>query len=488
MTHAVRGLGFAATFALVYTFAFVPQARAQSTAAYVYVQVQGPAGPVYGYSASSGGQLSPISSSPFKPGTAIVGGNGSKFFTLGHTLLHSWAVGSNGAIGSQLSDIGFMGYTGGSCAGTQDGDVTGVLDHTGKYIYLVLQNYEKTQTSDTCQTYQSYIINSGGSFSFDGATEYNSLGNTSVGLPSILGDESYAYANNYVFGTNDLLAFRRQNSGTLENISYDETDPTMNGGTYTPYYPDASPAGDFLVVQLYPNNNTSAPPQLGSYTVDSQGNIASTNTQSNMPTSALIRPRSTFSPNGAMLALYADNGASNAGSGIEIYRFNGSAPLALYENLLSGTPIDDVAWDTSNHLYAISKAKNMLYVFAVTTTSANLVSTTSLGTPASMVIVSQTASSGSSGCPAPEGQGINVCAPITGSTVGSSVQIDAAANVSGGVYRFELWNGSTKLLTVRDSGVMDQTISLAPGSYRLTFVAYNSAGYHVYSKSDFTVQ
>lgn len=488
MMHEVRGLGLAATLALISSFAVAPRAKAQSTAAYVYVQVGGAAGAVYGYSASASGQLTPISGLPFKPGTAIVGGNGSKFFTLGHTLLHSWAVGSNGAIGSQLSDVGFMGYTGGSCAGTQDGDASAVLDHTGKYIYLVLQNHEKTQTGDTCQTYQSWIANNDGSFTFDGATEYNSLENTSVGLPSILGDETYAYANDYVFGSNYFLAFQRQSSGTLENITYNETDPTMNGGSYSAYYPDASPTGDYLAVQLYPNNNTSAPPQLASYTVDSQGNIATTNTQSNMPASMLIHPASVFSPNGQMLALYAANGVGSATSGIELYNFNGSAPLTRYESLLSGTPIDQVQWDTSNHLYAISKAKNMVYVFAVTTSSANLVSSMSLGTPASIVVVSQTASSGSSGCSAPEGQGINVCTPTTGSTVGSPVQINAAANVSGGVYRFELWNGSTKLLTVRNSSVMDQTISLAPGSYRLTFDAYNSAGTHVRSLSAFTVQ
>jgi len=67
------------------------------------------------------------------------------------------------------------------------------------------------------------------------------------------------------------------------------------------------------------------------------------------------------------------------------------------------------------------------------------------------------------------------------------VQINAAATVSGGVYRFELWNGSTKLLS-EDNGIMDQTLSLAPGSYKLTFDARNASGTHEYAYSDITVQ
>lgn len=485
MTHSVRGFGLAATLALVSTFAVVPMAKSQSTAAYVYVQVQGPAGPVYEYNANSSGQLTPISGSPFKPGTAIVGGNGSKFFTLGHTLLHSWAVGSNGAIGSQLSAIGFSGYTGGSCAGSQDGDATGVLDHSGKYIYLVLQNHEKTQTSDTCQTFQSWIVNNDGSFSFDGASEQNSLENTWVGLPSILGDESYAYANNYVSGTNNLLGFRRQSSGTLEVISYNETDPTMSGGSYTAYYPDASPAGDYLVAQLYPNGDTSAAPQLASYTVDSQGNIASTNTQSNMPT--VPGNETVFSPAGNFVADWG-----GIGDGIEIYKFNGAAPLTLYTTLLSdgSTTIQQVAWDNSNHLYAISYGRNKLYVFTVTSTSVTQDAVVSLGMPLSLAVVSQAASSGGGGgsCTAPTANGVNVCSPAEGATVSSPVQISAAATVSGGVYRFELWSGGKKLLS-SDNGTMNQTLPLAPGSYKLTFDAYNSSKtVHEYATRDITVQ
>jgi hypothetical protein len=90
-------------------------------------------------------------------------------------------------------------------------------------------------------------------------------------------------------------------------------------------------------------------------------------------------------------------------------------------------------------------------------------------------------------CPAPSANGINVCSPTQGASLTSPVSISATATVSGGVYRFELWSGSTKLLNVRNSGAMDQSLSLASGSYQLTFTAYNTAGTHVYATRNITV-
>ena len=90
-------------------------------------------------------------------------------------------------------------------------------------------------------------------------------------------------------------------------------------------------------------------------------------------------------------------------------------------------------------------------------------------------------------CSAPSANGINICSPTQGASVTSPVSISATATVSGGVYRFELWSSGTKLLNVRDSGVMNQSLSLAPGSYQLAFTAYNASGTHVNATRDITV-
>jgi len=53
------------------------------------------------------------------------------------------------------------------------------------------------------------------------------------------------------------------------------------------------------------------------------------------------------------------------------------------------TPINQVKWDGSNHLYATSYNGNKLYVFAVTPTSVTEDTSISIGSPFSMVVVSE---------------------------------------------------------------------------------------------------
>lgn len=476
MTHCLRGLGLAATLVFVSSLTVVPQADAQSTAAYLYVQVGGPSGAVYGYSANSSGQLTAISGSPFKPGTAIVGGNGTQFFTLGETLLHSFSVGSNGAIGSQVSQVPVYDYSGSDCGYSSYPDDSAVLDHTGKYMYVLLQG----GTSGTCEAYQTYAISSSGDFTFLGDTETNIQNEEPVTggtyLPSILGNETFAYAGDYSGHLMGLVGFQRASSGELQSMQFTETDPPLNNNYWGTSSPDASPTGNYVALLLYPGD--SGPPYLASYTVDSKGNLSTTNTTSNMP---VVKGDSTiFSPSGALLANW---GGLN--DGLELYHFNGAAPIAPYQQLLKGTTIQQVAWDSSNHLYAISNSSNMIYVFTVTPTSVTQVSSYSIKAPVSVVVVNKAQTSG--GCAAPSGNGVNVCSPAEGATVGSPVQISAAATVSGGVYRFEVWNGTTKLLS-SDNGTIDQSLSLAPGSYKLTFDAYNSSkSTHEYAYRDVTV-
>lgn len=488
MTHAGKGLGLAATLVLVSCLAVVPQAKAQSTAAYVYVQSQGPAGPVYEYSANTSGQLSAIAGSPFKPGTAIVGGNGSQFFTLGHTLLHSWVVGSNGAIGSQLSQVPVFDYGGSSCGASNSGDNGAVLDHTGKYAYVLLQG----GSSGTCEAYQTYSIGSGGDFTFLGDAE-ETVSNQApvsggVGLPSILGNEMFAYANAYSGHLSSVIGLKRASSGELQTMQFTEKDPTLGGysSNYSPAYPDASPSGNYVVIQLYPYD--SGRPQLGSYSVDSNGNLSTTNTSSNMPTTSLYPVGSTFSPDGSLFVVYGGGQpAGSVGNGIEIYHFNGASPLTLDTTMLNGTPIDEVAWDSTHHLYAISRAEGKMWVFVVGPSSYGQTALVSVTSPVSLVVVNQ-APSGPATCSPPTSDGISVCSPSEGEMTNAPVKIDATAMVSGGVYRFEVWSGGKKLLS-SDTNTINQTITLAPGSYKLTFDAYNSnKSSHEYATRNITVQ
>jgi hypothetical protein len=387
MKFAVRGLGLAASLALVSTAPVVTPAKAQSMppAAYVYVQISSLQGSVYGFSSSSTGKLTPIQGAPWKPAGSIIGSNKSQFFTLGQDLIHSYGIASDGAIESQLAQMPILDYAGSSCNDGLQGDNGAVLDHTGKYIYVKLEDND-----GVCAAYQSYKINSDGAFAFDGDTELNWNGNgESAGLPSILGNESFAYSDyDYLNSGPVVTGFRSETSGTLELMQFQENYPALSDDYYVTGGPDASPAGNYLVLQLWPADG--GPTQLASYTVDSEGSISTTNTSSNMPTSALTNPQSTFSPSGNLFVLYAGaNNTPSAGDGIEIYNFNGAAPLTLNTKLMPETPINQVAWDSSNHMYAISWFENRLYVFTVTPTSITGDTVWDIGGPVKMVLVSK---------------------------------------------------------------------------------------------------
>jgi len=395
MTHAVKGLSFATSLVLVSALAAVPQAGAASTppaAAYVYIQIQGPGGAVYGFRASSTGQLSAISGGPWKPVGQAVGATSTKFFTSGEDLIHSYGIASDGSIGPQLGQIPVLDYAGSGCAGS-GGINQARLDHTGKYLYVLLAN----GGDRPCAAYQTYIINKDGSFTFDGDTEETLESGGGADIPSILGDERFAYAD---ISTGPLpgsgpvptvVGFRRESSGTLEKMQFTESDPAPSqGSSYTIKQPDASPTGNYVVLQFYAGNAN--PPQLGSYTVDSEGNISSTNTSSNMAATTLDNPSTTFSPSGDLFAAYADNGFSafvGEGNGMQIYTFNGAAPLTFYARPLGETPIDQVAWDSSDHLYALSIPYDDLYVFTVTSTTVTQDMKLSIGAPYKLVVVSK---------------------------------------------------------------------------------------------------
>jgi len=387
MSHRTRSLSFAATLLIVFTLAAIPKGRAQSTsspAAYVYIQIQGPEGSVYGFSASSTGRLSAIPGAPWKPTGLIIGDNKYLLVTMGLDNLHSWAIDANGAIGGALESNPDTDFGDECDAGS---NVGAVLDHTGQYVYVLQQN----GGTDPCMAYKSFQISnqySEGVFDGVGVTEANPAPGGGDGLPSILGDESFAYADQYDGHLNSIIGFQRESSGALNLIG--TMNPTFPGSaTYTPYHPDASPAGDYVVLQEYADNSGMG--QLGSFTVDSAGNLSSTNTAETMPDSPFYITGTTFSPSGSLFVTWADNGggSSGLGNGIQIYSFNGAAPLTPYKTLLSGTPIDQVAWDSSNHLYAISKSDNELYVFTVTPTSVTEDTSWSIGAPFKMLVVSE---------------------------------------------------------------------------------------------------
>ena len=68
-----------------------------------------------------------------------------------------------------------------------------------------------------------------------------------------------------------------------------------------------------------------------------------------------------MAPSGKLLAV--------AGSGgVQIFHFNGAAPLTPEGGLLTTHFIESTYWDNANHLYGLS-ADGLLFVFTVTPTN-----------------------------------------------------------------------------------------------------------------------
>jgi hypothetical protein len=103
--------------------------------------------------------------------------------------------------------------------------------------------------------------------------------------------------------------------------------------------------------------------QLATYTADSSGNLTTNSTYSNMP-SVLVGGVNDYrmSPSGQYLAV-------GGTKGFQIFHFNGANPITPYTGLLTSTRIDQIFWDNSNHVYALSRSASKVFVYTVTSTA-----------------------------------------------------------------------------------------------------------------------
>jgi hypothetical protein len=102
---------------------------------------------------------------------------------------------------------------------------------------------------------------------------------------------------------------------------------------------------------------------LASYTINnSTGAIQSTNTWANMP--------STIANQAIAMSWAGDLLATSGQYGLQFFHFNGAAPATAYGAVLQpNVQFNQLAWDKSNHLYALNYSAGELYVYTVTPTS-----------------------------------------------------------------------------------------------------------------------
>ena len=384
MTPAVTARKFVSSFASLAALAAMPAllstpAKAATPVAYVYVQTN-PG--INVYSVNSAGQLTLVKGSPFADAGQMEGNNGAYLIAVGTDYLHSYKIESNGAVGPQAAQIDTQGYDGSQCGNTNGGEPNGAqFDHTGHDFYVQLYGAPGNGgVYAVCAAWQSYRIESDGAFTFLGAIEYGGNADhdaTESSIPTVSSNDAFAYGVFPEFsGFSDTAfsTFTRNTSGELEvNNSFTEKDPSANpnmaGGpwTYFPVLTQADPAGHLAVLLVSESFNNCCgaygPEQLASYTINSSGGVASTSTWQNMPTPGFANATSMdMSPSGKLLAL--------AGApGLQVFHFNGASPVTAFGTpLLTNVTIDQLAWDSSNHLYALSYSSGELYVYTATPT------------------------------------------------------------------------------------------------------------------------
>jgi hypothetical protein len=387
MNRRPKTFGFVAFLALLtagpaFTQTPAPDSKAAAPVANVYVQTHKG---VAVYSTAADGKLTVVEGSLFADTGQIAGSNGSYLISVGTDYLHTYKIESNGAVGKQASEINTQAYSGAEC-GITDG-AGAILDHTGHYFYVQLFGATSNGGEEnSCAAWQTYKVGSNGEFTFLGSNVLDYGSNDSaaaISLPTLSSNDKFAYS---YFGTDfapTFAALERDSSGVLEEMStfrpvnpVPDPSPTDSTNNYFPTSMAADPAGHLAVamVESFAIPYPGPPQQLASYTINSTtGAIESTNTWSDMPKlwgDAGVNSAFTLnmSPSGKLLAV-------GSYPGLKIFHFNGAAPITSYSALLlPEVDIDQLAWDNSNHLYALSYSAEELYVYTVTPTSISEVS------------------------------------------------------------------------------------------------------------------
>ncbi len=369
---ALIAVGFASARALV---AEAAPASSTSTVARVYLQTdQG----LNVYNAAGNGALSLIKGSPFSlSGTWLEADNGSYLFTFdAKNNIHSYQVESNGTPGKQVAEINAGDYDGSDCSKSPDGFgiARGILDHTGKSLYVQLYGYATDYSGGetaVCSAYQSYQVGSNGKLTFNGAYVFNDSCCEYQQNLTFTGSDKFVYglsaASNSI---PKIQSFIRESNGALEDFSGSAETPPAPGSGYTwePALIDADPDGHAAMLGIFmpssPNGSSSGW-KIGSFTVGGSGDLTTSNTYAELATPKVIPAMFNFSPSGNLLAA-AGEGQGNSG-GLQIFHWNGSKPPTTFgATLTAANDVEVVHWDNNSHLYAVGN-DNKIYVYTVTT-------------------------------------------------------------------------------------------------------------------------
>jgi hypothetical protein len=331
-----------------------------SHVAYVYVSSAVPGGgmnEIKAFAAAPNGRLTPVPGSPFQENVTSMAVNGKYLFAVNSDGVdfESYRIELDGALHYATTD---------EFSESQNCNHLGTLflDRTGESVYDLV--FDAADCANN--TYESLAVEkpTGGLKAMG-----NSSANDWLTLPaSFIGNNVYAYSSSCLSDLYwGIFGFKRGSDGLLTQISIDAKPPTPPAGYfYCPSQAAADPT-DHVAISMQPVNQQTfspdKPARLATYTADAKGNLNTSSTHGNMPeTSVASVTDLNMSPSGKLLAVAGTGG-------LQIFHFNGSSPIKPYTGLLAKDEIDQFFWDNENHLYAISRTADKLFVFTITPTS-----------------------------------------------------------------------------------------------------------------------
>lgn len=328
-----------------------------------YVPNGDPSNPesTYGYSVSTDGQLTQINGFPLP--YALNGVTSGKYlFAADSDGVHisTYQINSDGSV-AKVQSFDDTQASAKACFQCVPGTPQ-FADPTGSRLYVTAGYLDGGDWNAYLQTFA--INPSDGSITYVASDMWIESRGWGQVFGSFSGDGAFLYGTNETT-ENSMVVFANQAAnGSLSEPS--NPFPVLNGLAYDPAYSMVVGADttNHLVVAFQAsdaNGNPTWPIQLASFTINSDGSLTTTNSNAQMPQAPSYV--GTVSPDGTLIAM------AGANNGIQLYNFNGANPITALGGALTTDSIRQLAWDSQNHLYALSNSQKV-YVFNLTSSGA----------------------------------------------------------------------------------------------------------------------
>jgi hypothetical protein len=344
----------------------VPPTAGADRHEFLYVEA-GPSIPsgdpsLYGYSVAEDGRLTRLAGYPH-PGI-LDGVISGKYLFRGDpdgVHLDTYLIGADGSITKIQSVLDqATAQCGSECWVGPD-----LTDRTGSSLYVTVDYYN---SGDDIQRPETYSIDkSTGELTYlsQGGAVWSG-GHEGCDLEFFSSSDLYGYglcSSAYYPAQIDIMA--RGPDGSLTHApNANVIGPTPPGGIIYGETAAGTDTTNHLAAVLYSDDENrnqlrNLPFLLASYTINADGSLTSTNTTADMPAIQQISAIGGLSPSGKLFAVGEPNG-------IQIFNFNGAAPMTPNGALIPTEEPVIMQWDDQNHLFVLSSGYNKVYVFTVT--------------------------------------------------------------------------------------------------------------------------